>query len=147
MYHLHREKDRDQCIAEAKRVCKKDGKLFFAFITNDIVLLTEFMYQQDYFVTGDYDKDTFVLENFPFVFYTVGQCREMLSAAKVRLLHTVAADGASELLEDRINEMDEENYAQYLRYHFYICEKPEFLGMTNQLLCVGEKEDGTVCAK
>lgn len=112
-----------------------------------MVLLTEFMYQQDYFVTGDYDKDTFVLENFPFVFYTVDQCREMLSAAKVRLLHTVAADGASELLEDRINEMDEENYAQYLRYHFYICEKPEFLGMTNHLLCVGEKEDGTVCEK
>lgn len=147
LYHLHSEKDRDRCIAEAKRVCKKDGKLFFAFITNDMVLLTEFMYQQDYFVTGDYDKDTFVLENFPFVFYTVGQCREMLSAAKVRLLHTVAADGASELLEDRINEMDEENYAQYLRYHFYICEKPEFLGMTNHLLCVGEKEDGTVCEK
>ena len=147
LYHLHSEKDRDRCIAEAKRVCKKDGKLFFAFITNDMVLLTEFMYQQDYFVTGDYDKDTFVLENFPFVFYTVGQCREMLRAAKVRLLHTVAADGASELLEDRINEMDEENYAQYLRYHFYICEKPEFLGMTNHLLCVGEKEDGTVCEK
>lgn len=35
--------------------------------------------------------------------------------------------------------MDEENYAQYFRYHFYICEKPEFLGMTNHLLIVGQK--------
>ena len=37
------------------------------------------------------------------------------------------------------NAMDDENYAQYLRYHYYICEKPEFLGMTNHLLFVGEK--------
>ena len=28
---------------------------------------------------------------------------------------------------------------QYLRYHFYICEKPEFLGMSNHLLFVGQK--------
>ena len=35
--------------------------------------------------------------------------------------------------------MDEVSYAQYLRYHAYICEKPEMLGMTNHLLFVGEK--------
>ena len=34
--------------------------------------------------------------------------------------------------------MDEENYAQYLRYHFYTCEKPEHLGASNHLLFVGE---------
>ena len=33
----------------------------------------------------------------------------------------------------------DEDYEQYLRYHFYICEKPELLGMTNHLLFVGEK--------
>ncbi|MFR8547493.1 MAG: class I SAM-dependent methyltransferase, partial [Lachnospiraceae bacterium] len=79
------------------------------------------------------------LENFPFVFYTVDRCRRITEGSGLRLLHTVAADGASELLEEKINEMDDENYAQYLKYHFYICEKPEFLGMTNHLLCVCEK--------
>lgn len=49
------------------------------------------------------------------------------------------ADGASELLAMKINEMSDEDYEQYLRYHFYICEKPELLGMTNHLLFVGEK--------
>ncbi len=47
--------------------------------------------------------------------------------------------GASELLAARINEMSDEDYAQYLRYHFYICEKSELLGMTNHLLFVGKK--------
>lgn len=140
LYHLHDPEDQQKCIAEAKRVCKPDGKLFFAFISNDMVILTEFSYRPDYFAAGDYDKETFALEDFPFVFHTVSECRDMLRAGGVKLLHEVASDGVSELLEDKINAMDEENYAQYLRYHFYICEKPEFLGMTNHLLFVGEKE-------
>ena len=51
----------------------------------------------------------------------------------------MASDGASELLAMKINEMEEEDYAQYLRYHFYICEKPEMIGMSNHLLFVGDK--------
>lgn len=139
LYHLHQEKDCQACIAEAKRVCKPGGKLFFAFISNDMVILTEFSYRPDYFINGDYDHETFRLEDFPFVFHTVDTCRSMLRTGGVNILHEVAADGISELLEEKINAMDAESYAQYLRYHFYICEKPEFLGMTNHLLFVGEK--------
>lgn len=139
LYHLQNDADKQTCILEAKRVCKKNGKIFFAYISNDFVFLTEFSYSEDYFTAGDYDKETFRLENFPFVFHTVEDCRKMLLEAGVHILHEVAADGASELLAERIDRMDEENYEQYLRYHFYICEKPELLGMTNHLLFVGEK--------
>lgn len=139
LYHLHSEDDRLRCIAEAKRVCKKDGKLFFAFISNDIVILTMFAEHPDYFINGHYEKETFDLLDFPFVFHTVQECRELLSRGGVKLLHQVASDGVSELLAGKINDMDEESYAQYLRYHAYICEKPEFLGMSNHLLFVGEK--------
>lgn len=138
LYHLHSLEDQKKCISEAKRVCKPGGTIFFAFITNDMVILTEFMYRPDYFCSGDYDKETFRLADFPFVFHTVDACRELVQSCDVEILHQVASDGISELLEDRINAMDSENYAQYLRYHFYICEKPEFLGMTNHLLIVGK---------
>ena len=43
-------------------------------------------------------------------------------------------------MEEKINAMDAENYAQYLRYHFYTCEKPEMLGRSNHLLFVGKKQ-------
>ena len=138
LYHLHAEADRQKCIAEARRVCKKDGTLFFAFISNDMVILTEFSYRPDYFLNGDYDKQTFRLEDFPFVFHTVDKCREMLCAGGVKIVKEIASDGVSELLEDKINAMDDESYAQYLRYHFYICEKPEMLGMSNHLLFIGK---------
>lgn len=140
LYHLKNEKDKQKCIAEAKRVCKAGGKIFFAFITNDMVILTEFSYRSDYFINGEYDKETFRLVDFPFVFHTVDAARKVLADGKIKVLHEVASDGVSELLEDKINAMDDASYEQYLRYHYYICEKKEFLGMTNHLLFVGEKE-------
>ena len=140
LYHLKNEADKLKCISEAKRVCKDDGKIFFAFISNDFVFLTELAYNVKYFSSGDYDKETFKLNDFPFVFHTVDAARQLLADGGTNVLHEVATDGASELLAEKINEMSDEDYAQYLRYHFYICEKPELLGMTNHLLFVGEKK-------
>ena len=139
LYHLKNDEDKQLCIREAKRVCKDGGKIFFAFISNDFVFLTEFAYDVHYFSNGDYDKESFQLNDFPFVFHTVDAARNLLTAGGINILHEIASDGASELLADRINKMNDEDYAQYLRYHLYICEKPELLGMTNHLLFVGEK--------
>ena len=138
LYHLHAEADRLRCIAEAKRVCKPGGKIFFGFISNDIVILTMQQFQADYLLKGDYNKETFRLDDFPFVFHTVDGCRELLHKADIQILNEVATDGVSELLKDLINTMDDETYQQYLRYHEYLCEKPECLGMSNHLLFVGE---------
>jgi len=140
LYHLHEEGDKLRCIEDAKRVCKLGGKIFFAFISNDIVILTMQQVHSDYLIDGDYNKETFRLDDFPFVFHTVDHCRELLGKAGIQICHEVASDGASELLQDLINGLDEATYQQYLRYHFYICEKPEFLGMSNHLLYVGTKE-------
>ena len=57
----------------------------------------------------------------------------------MKLLHQVASDGISELLAQQIDGLDDENFQRYLDYHNYICEKPEFLGMSNHLLFVGEQ--------
>ena len=140
LYHLHEEADKLRCIEEAKRVCKPDGKIFFAFISNDMVILTMQQCQDDYLMNGDYNKETFRLDDFPFVFHTPDHCRELLSKAGVQICHEVASDGANELLQDLVNGLDHASYQQYLHYHFYICEKPEFLGMSNHLLFVGESK-------
>ena len=70
LYHLKNDADKQKCISEAKRVCKDGGKIFFSFISNDFVFLTEFGYDVNYFSNGDYDKETFKLNDFPFVFHS-----------------------------------------------------------------------------
>ena len=138
LYHLHEEADRLKCIEEAKRVCKKGGKIFFAFISNDMVILTMQQINPNYLLDGDYNKQTFRLDDFPFVFHTVDHCRELLEKGHIRICHELASDGASELLQELVNGLDDASFEQYLRYHFYICEKTEFLGMSNHLLFIGE---------
>ena len=139
LYHLHSQDDRFHCMEEAKRVCKPDGVIFFAFINNDMVVLTELDYDEHWLSGDTYDHESFKVVDFPFVFHTVDQCRQMLEEAGIQTIHEVASDGVSELMADRINALSEAEYQQYLRYHFYVCEKPEMLGHSNHLLFVGRK--------
>jgi len=139
LYHLHSDEDRQKCIAEATRACAEGGMIFFAYISNDMVILTELGYDEKYLLGTTYDHNTFKVEDFPFVFRTVDQCRDELDRAGLSIVHEIAADGLSELMAERINGLDEESYAQYLRYHFYTCEKPEMLGHSNHLLFAAKK--------
>ncbi len=141
LYHLAQIEVRMKCISEVKRVCKDDGKMFFAFISNDMVIVTETMCYNPYFLQGDtYDHENFKVKNFPFVFHTVDDCRKLLKDSGLNIISEVAADGLSELLEDKINNMSDEDYKQWLNFHYYCCEKPEFLGVSNHLLFVAEKQ-------
>lgn len=138
LYHLEQQQDRCKCIREAKRVCKKGGVILFSFISNDMVILTEtFCYDLGYLLGDSYDRGSFKVEDFPFVFFTVDDARSMLLEEGIQIEAEVGSDGVSELLHDKINAMDEETYRNYLAYHLYCCEKPEMLGRSNHLLFVG----------
>lgn len=136
LYHLHSRDDRLRAIAEARRVCRPGGMIFCAFISHDVVFLTELVYDAHYLTRGDYDHATFRLDDVPFVFHTLSEAWGLLVDAGLEVLHAVASDGPAELLAGTINALSEEDYAQYLRYHAYICEKPELLGMSNHWLFV-----------
>lgn len=140
LYHLHSKEDRSRCIREAKRVLKSTGILFVSFINHDMIFMTELRYDQKFFERGHYDHETMRLEDFPFVFFQVSESRKMLEEERIEILRAVATDGASELMAKEINSMDEENYTQYLKYHFYRCEREEMLGFSNHLLLIGRKE-------
>ena len=140
LYHLPQREDALRCLAEARRVLKDGGLLFAAFIQSDMVILTELCRDSSFLLQGAYNKETFAVENMPFVFHTLAQSRALLREADFSILSEVAADGVSELLAEHINRMDEETFAQYLRYHFYCCEQPHMLGHSNHLLFVCRKE-------
>lgn len=143
LYHLAQAQDQQKCIREAKRVCKADGVILFAFISNDMVILTESCgYNPNFFKEDGYDHETFKIKDGVLVFFTVSQARQLLADEGVECLTEVAQDGLSELLVDQINGMDDKSYEQYLKYHLYCCEKPELLGHSNHVLFVGKKKAG-----
>lgn len=87
---------------EQKIDLRQGGMIFFAFISNDMVMLTEFACcNPAYFSEGKYDRATFKVEDWPFVFATLDGARKMLSDGGISVLHEVASDGVSELLADK----------------------------------------------
>ena len=63
-----------------------------------------------------------------------------LEKAGLSVLRRVNTDGLSELMEDKFAAFTPEEYAQWFRYHLYLCEKPEHLGACNHWLFVCEGE-------
>ncbi len=113
--------------------------MFFAFISHDMVIATELGYNADFFNSNEYNHDTLRLEDFPFVFFTVDECRKMLRDGGISINEEIASDGMSELLAEKINSFDDYSYNQYLKHHFNCCQKPELLGSSNHLLFIGTK--------
>lgn len=139
LYHLGSEEQRRQCMREAKRVCKPGGKIFFAYLSNDMVFVTEaFIYQKDPLRGANYDGD-FNMVPGPFTFMTPAQAREMARTEGLREIRHFRADGLSELMGPAIDGLDEQQFREWMGYHLHTCEKPEWLGCSNHVVLVAEK--------
>lgn len=140
MYHLRAEAERVKLLSGCRRVLKPGGRVFIAYINNDWVIATQTLRYDggSYMTEGDYDQDTFRVDDFPFVFHTLAQAEEETGKAGLTILRRVNSDGLSEMLEDKFNAFTPEEYARWLRYHLYLCEKPEHLGACNHWLFVCE---------
>ena len=140
LYHLRSEGGRSRCIQEAKRICKKEGVMLFAFINHDMIPYAEtFCYNPTHFLdNSEYDATTRRVGDFPFVFLNAEEARQMITQEGIEIIATVASEGIGELMAEEINAMPEDVYEKYLDYHLHICEKPEMLGMTNHFLMVGK---------
>jgi len=65
LYHLESNTDRETCVNEIKRICTRDGKMFFAFINNDMIIATETMcYDNNYIKCDNYNHTTFKVTDF-----------------------------------------------------------------------------------
>lgn len=134
LYHLEKETDRLRAIMEVRRVMKKSGFLFAAFINHDMIPFTETRRSPQWFKGDTYDHQSFRLMDFPFIFTTLEESRKMLLDCDLVIQREIASDGMSELLSDEIDQMDEETYQQYFAYHLLHCEDKEGLGRSNHFL-------------
>ena len=140
LYHLHGDEQKGQCIEEAKRVCKKGGTLIFAYLSNDMVMMTQqFLYDENHLTKGPYQRDTFQLDDDVFCFMTVTHARTLFQNHGLPVIKEVAADGPSELLGEKIDAFSDEQFEIWMKYHEYVCEKPELLGFSNHILYITEK--------
>lgn len=146
MYHLYTVEEQKKALAEAIRVTKPGGIVFAAYCGNDATVLQccfcrEFLKDPHYRALTD--MDTFKLASTPeevFALHRREDVDALMEGFPVQRLHFVGSDMAAGYLRDTIEQMDEELYGLYLRYHFAICERPDLVGASNHFLDIFQKQ-------
>ncbi|MBO5273082.1 MAG: class I SAM-dependent methyltransferase [Clostridia bacterium] len=145
MYHLYTEEEQHAALSEALRVTKPGGILFTAYCMNDASVIG-FCFCRGGITKEPYksliDPVTFKCASTPaeiFQLYRIEDVDALMAGFDTERLHLVGTDMATNYIADTVDRMDEETFALYLRYHYYICERADMIGTTYHLLDVVRK--------
>lgn len=147
LYHLYNEEDKRQALSEAIRVTKRGGVVFAAYVISDICLIDSGFCRNkfsvaEYIKNGMIDPNTFATKSEPkdlFELVRKEDIDNLMSVFQTTRLNYVATDGCAEHLQETIDNMDDETFDLYLKYHFAVCEREDMVGFTSHSLDVFRK--------
>lgn len=142
IYHLFSEEEKNKAIEEAIRVTKTGGKIFIAYITNDIVILSYGLRKGNLLKLKEVCDENYRVKQIPEEIFSANYVEEfesMMEKFPVKKLCEVAVDGISESLEEYINKLTEEEYKVWLDYHFKNCERKDLMGYSSHVMYICEK--------
>ena len=145
MYHLFTVEDQMKALSEAIRVTKKGGIVMAAYCGNDATMVQycfgrEMLREQRYKDLVDFS--TFKASSDPaelFQLYRIEEIDDLMSKFHTERLHFVGTDMATNYMRSVVDEMDEEFFQLYLKYHFTICERADMVGTSHHFLDIFRK--------
>ena len=147
MYHLFTRDEQHRALQEAIRVTKPGGLLFAAYCNNEATILN-FCFMRGYLMDPHFfpliDKETFKCTSNPedrFVLHRREEIDDLMADLPADRLHFIGTDMMTQYMRATIEEMSEDVYQYYLRYHFLICERPDMIGITNHFLDICRKRE------
>ena len=146
MYHLYTQEDRLWALNEALRVTKPGGLLFVAYVLSDMAILSSGIGPDGWFwrelKQGIFAQETYVHHCTPaalFQTYRREQIEALAEELPAERLHYVALNCAAHLLKDTLADMSEERFEIFMRYHDFLCERPDMAGMASHSLDILRK--------
>ena len=146
MYHLFTVPEQLEALSEAIRVTKKGGVIFAAYCGNEATMV-QYCFGRDMIKEQRYrdlvDPVTFKASSDPaelFELYRKEDIDKLMAVFPVTRLHYVGTDMATNYMRQAIDEMDDELFGLYLRYHFAICERSDLVGASHHILDIFRKD-------
>ena len=140
LYHLYEEEEIHRAIDEAIRVTKKQGILFFAFISVfGIMYANYFQGNWSFGQEENFTKDHKVrhFKEQLFTGYDVTEFEKLFEQKPVQWITTTGTDGILEAIEERKDfEITDRDFSAFVDWYLAFSEKRELLGNTNHLLYV-----------
>ena len=145
MYHLFTVEEQLQALSEAIRVTKKGGIIMAAYCGNDATMV-QYCFGRGMLKEQRYrdlvDFDTFKAASDPaelFELYRIEDIDALMANFPVQRLHFVGTDMATNYMRTVVDEMDDDFFALFLKYHFTICERSDMVGVSHHFLDIFRK--------
>lgn len=133
MYHLYTFEDKVKALCEAKRVTKKNGLIFVAYLMNDYgVLMYGFKENMVKECLGDgrltEDFHCVSKEKDLYEYVTLSDIEKINKAVSLQREKIIAPDGAANYMRPVLKEMDEETFELFVRYQISVAERMDLMG-------------------
>ena len=144
MYHLYSREDKLQALAEAVRVTKSGGYILAAYCMNEATVI-QYVFGANHLrevrdrdmLTPDWHCKSEPKEIFDLI--RTEEIAALDAEFPVERINLVAADGAALYMRELIDAMDDETFAQWLEYHFAVCERQDLIGASHHTLDILRK--------
>ncbi len=145
MYHLSAESERKAAVREALRVTKPNGKIFMAYILNEMTVINYFF--RNGYINETEERESILSSNWRFqenkrkhlAFYRIEDVNALMSEFDVNRLHLVGTEMISGAMRELLLSMSDEEFVHYTEYIYSICERTDMIGMSGHLLDIFEK--------
>ena len=144
LYHLQKEDEKLKALSEARRVTKKGGRIFAAYILNEYSIL---MYAfskhkikecvQNKTVTKDFHALT--TEKDLYSYLRLEDINSLQKKSGLKRIEMFAQDGPSDYMRQMLNSLDEDEFKLFLDYHLSTCSRSELFGASSHLVDVLQK--------
>ena len=133
MYHLYTFEDKVKALAEAKRVTKKGGLIFVAYLMNEYgVLMYGFKkyMAKECLADGRLTKDFHCVsgEKELYEYVRLSDIEKINEAAALEREKIIAPDGPANYMRKSLKEMDEETFELFIRYQLSVAERADLMG-------------------
>lgn len=142
MYHLITKEEKLKALAEAKRVCKKNGYIFVAYCMNDYAIITHGFKENNILKkANEIDENYHILRNKNdlYSYMRLEDIDELNKILNLKRVKIITPDGPANYLRKTLNKMDKETFEKFIEYHLSTCERMDMLGAAAHSLDILKK--------
>lgn len=146
MYHLFSNEEKIKALSEAKRVTKRTGIIFVAYLMNEYSILVH-GFRDGYIkecieagkVTEDYHVNNGEEDLYDYVRLTdIDKLNEIVGLERIQI---IAATGSANYMRQVLNAMDTETFELYMDYHWKTCERQDLIGASSHVVDILSAEN------
>ncbi len=146
MYHLFTYEDKIKALSEAKRVTKKNGIIFVAYVMNEYSVLVHGFRDghiheaiQGGKIDSTFQTQTNIDDLYSYV--RLEQINKLNNDLNLERIEIIAADGPADYMRPILNKMDDETFETFMNYHLSTCQRQDLIGASSHTVDILRKKD------